>query len=129
MVVPDGSLASTVPGKLAVGALGSGAVKVLVASGLNASDGDVETAKQVVDTEPNVAYDVVDIESVVTGLIEETPGVSVNGDESVRTVVDNAGARIRPAAAYLLANADERMVVGSRRLYPTAARFRRETRR
>ena len=111
----SGGIDSTLTAHLAVEALGSDAVHGLV------MPGDVNTAGNMSDAERvardlGVEYDVIEIEPIYDAFVEAFPGETTAdrlGTEPLRTAAGNVRVRIRAVLNYFVANAEERVVLGT----------------
>ena len=111
----SGGIDSTLTAHLAVEALGSDAVHGLV------MPGDVNTAGNMSDAERvardlGVEYDVIEIEPIYDAFVEAFPGETTAdrlGTEPLRTAAGNVRVRIRAVLNYVVANAEERVVLGT----------------
>ncbi|MFB6217788.1 MAG: NAD+ synthase [Halobacteriaceae archaeon] len=103
----SGGIDSTLTGHLAVEALGGDGVHGLVLPGAVSRDENMSDAERVA-ADLGIEYDVVAIDPVVDQLLEGYPDAA--GDE---TAVGNARARVRGVLNYLVANHENRVVLGT----------------
>ncbi|MFD1632727.1 NAD+ synthase [Haloplanus ruber] len=111
----SGGIDSTLTAHLAVEALGADAVHGLVMpSEVNAADNmsDAERIARDLDIE----YDVIDIEPIFDAFVSAFPG-ETDGDrletDPLRTAAGNVRVRIRAVLDYFVANAENRVVLGT----------------
>lgn len=103
----SGGIDSTLTAHLAVDALGTEALHGLVLPATVSSEENMSDA-ELVARELGISYDVIEIESIVDSLLEALP--EAEGDH---VAVGNARARIRAVLNYLLANHENRLVLGT----------------
>lgn len=112
----SGGIDSTLTAYLAVEALGTGGVHGLVLPSTVSDDRSVDDAERIA-TELDIEYDVVSVEPIVDAVIE----VTASGDDEPvlpaitedEEAVGNATARIRAVLNYLVANHENRLVLGT----------------
>ncbi|MFP8954685.1 NAD+ synthase [Natrialbaceae archaeon A-arb3/5] len=103
----SGGIDSTLTATLAVEALGAERVHGLVLPALVSSDENMSDAERVA-RDLEISYDVVEIEPIVDSLLSAYP--EAEGD---REAVGNARARVRAVLNYLVANHENRLVLGT----------------
>ncbi|PSQ44590.1 NAD(+) synthetase [Halobacteriales archaeon SW_7_68_16] len=103
----SGGIDSSLVAHLAVEALGPGRVRGLVMPG-TVSDPDNTSDGEAIAEKLGIEYDVVPIESVVDALVTGLPEVADD-----RVAVGNARARVRGVFNYLVANHEDRLVLGT----------------
>jgi len=103
----SGGIDSTTTAHVAVEALGADAVRGLVLPGTVSTDENMSDAELVAD-ELGIAYDVVPIGGMIDAVLEGFPEVA---DDKV--AVGNARARLRAVCSYLVANHEDRLVLGT----------------
>jgi len=111
----SGGIDSTLTAHLAVEALGSEAVHGLV------MPGEVNTADNMSDAERvardlGIEYDVIGIEPIYDAFVEAFPGETTADrleTEPLRTAAGNVRVRIRAVLNYFVANAGDRIVLGT----------------
>ncbi|GAB7018658.1 NAD+ synthase [Halostagnicola bangensis] len=103
----SGGIDSTTVANLAVEALGSENVHGLVLPARVSSDENMSDAERVaVDLE--ITYDVIEVEPIIDALLSAYP--EAEGDH---VAVGNARARVRAVLNYLVANHEDRLVLGT----------------
>ncbi len=103
----SGGIDSTLTGHLTVEALGSGRVHGLVLPARVSSEANMTDAERIAQ-DLGISYDVIEVEPIVDTLVAAYPDAS--GDH---LAVGNARARIRAVMNYLVANHENRLVVGT----------------
>ncbi len=103
----SGGIDSTLTASLAVEALGAENVHGLVLPARASSDQNMSDAERVA-TELGISFDVIEIEPVIDTLLEAYP--EAEGDH---VAVGNARARVRAVLNYLVANHEDRLVLGT----------------
>jgi NAD+ synthase len=103
----SGGIDSTLTGHLTVEALGAENVHGLVMPATVSTEGNMSDAELVAQN-LEIGYDVIEIEPIVDALLAAYP--EAEGD---RVAVGNARARVRAVMNYLVANHEERLVVGT----------------
>ena len=103
----SGGIDSTLTAHLAVEALGKDRVRGLVLPGAVSSDDTMSDAERVADM-LSIEYEVIEIAPIIEALTEAYPDV---GDD--REAVGNARARVRAVLNYLVANHENRLVLGT----------------
>ena len=103
----SGGIDSTLTAYLAVEALGTEAVHGLVLPATVSSVDNMSDAERVAQ-DLGISYDVIEIEPIVDSFVAALP--EVEGDH---VAVGNARARIRAVLNYLLANHENRLVLGT----------------
>ncbi|MFC7223645.1 NAD+ synthase [Halalkalicoccus sp. GCM10025322] len=103
----SGGIDSTLTAHLAVDALGTDRLHGLVLPATVSSEENMSDA-ELVARELGISYDVIEIEPIVDSLLEALP--EAEGDH---VAVGNARARIRAVLNYLLANHENRLVLGT----------------
>ncbi|MDS0478567.1 NAD+ synthase [Natrinema sp. 1APR25-10V2] len=103
----SGGIDSTLTGNLAVEALGPEDVHGLVLPATVSSDGNMSDAERVAQ-DLEITYDVIEIEPIVDSLLTAYP--EAEGDHEA---VGNARARARAVLNYLVANHENRLVLGT----------------
>ncbi|OVE83724.1 NAD+ synthase [Natronolimnobius baerhuensis] len=103
----SGGIDSTLTAFLAVEALGAEHVHGLVLPATVSSEGNMSDAERVAQ-DLEISYDVIEIEPLVDSLLEVYPGA-----EGDREAVGNARARVRGVMNYLVANHENRLVLGT----------------
>ncbi|AGN01262.1 NAD synthetase [Salinarchaeum sp. Harcht-Bsk1] len=103
----SGGIDSATAASLAVEALGANAVRALVLPGTVSTDQNMSHAELVAE-ELGIAYDLVPIGGMVDSVLDGFPEIS---DDKV--AIGNARARMRAVCTYLIANHDERLVIGT----------------
>jgi len=103
----SGGIDSSTSSALAVEALGANAVKGLVMPADATPDGDVKDAKEHAH-DLGIDYDVINVQPVVDEFLSQYPS-----DADDREAVGNLAARSRMCYNYLVANAQDRVVVGT----------------
>jgi NAD+ synthase len=103
----SGGIDSTLTAHLTVDALGADRLHGLVLPATVSSEDNMSDAERVA-RELDVSYDVIEIEPIVDSLVGVLP--EVEGDH---VAVGNARARIRAVLNYLLANHENRLVLGT----------------
>ncbi|TYT63289.1 NAD+ synthase [Natrialba swarupiae] len=103
----SGGIDSTLTGYLTVEALGAENVHGLVLPATVSSDENMSDAERVAQ-ELEIGYDVIEIEPIVDSLLSVYP--EAEGDH---VATGNARARIRGVLNYLVANHENRLVVGT----------------
>jgi len=103
----SGGIDSATVAHLAVDALGADAVRGLVLPGTVSADENMSDAELVAD-ELGIAYDLVPIGGMIDAVLDGFPEVS---DDTV--AIGNARARMRAVCTYLVANHEERLVLGT----------------
>ncbi|WP_436347085.1 NAD+ synthase [Natronorubrum sp. FCH18a] len=103
----SGGIDSTLTAYLAVDALGAENVHGLVLPATVSSGENMSDAERVAQ-DLEISYDVVEIEPIVDSLLAAYP--EAEGD---REAVGNARARVRAVLNYLVANHEERLVLGT----------------
>ncbi|WP_114577953.1 NAD+ synthase [Saliphagus sp. LR7] len=103
----SGGIDSTLTAYLAAEALGADALHGLVMPGTVSDDDNMSDAERVaMDLE--LSYDIIEIEPIVGSLLSAYP--EAEGDQ---VAVGNARARVRAVLNYLVANHDDRLVLGT----------------
>ena len=103
----SGGIDSTLTAHLAVEALGEDALHGLVMPGTVSRDENMSDAERVAE-DLGIDYDVIEIEPIVETFVDAYP--DAEGDE---TAVGNARARTRAVLNYLVANHEDRLVLGT----------------
>ncbi|WP_049922575.1 NAD+ synthase [Halopiger djelfimassiliensis] len=103
----SGGIDSTLTAYLTVDALGTERVHGLVLPAHVSSDDNMSDAERVAQN-LEISYDVIEIEPIVDSLLQAYP--EAEGD---REAVGNARARVRAVLNYLVANHENRLVVGT----------------
>ncbi len=103
----SGGIDSTLVAHLTVEALGTEAVYGLVLPATVSSDHNMSDAERVA-ADLEISYDVIEIEPIVDSLLSAYP--EAEGDH---VAVGNARARVRAVLNYLVANHENRLVVGT----------------
>ncbi|NUC73578.1 NAD+ synthase [Haloterrigena sp. SYSU A558-1] len=103
----SGGIDSTLTAHLAVEALGAENVHGLVLPARVSSEGNMSDAERVA-RDLEISYDVIEVESIVDALLKAYP--EAEGD---REAVGNARARVRAVLNYLVANHEDRLVLGT----------------
>ncbi|QCW04586.1 NAD+ synthase [Natrinema pallidum] len=103
----SGGIDSTLVGHLAVEALGADAVHGLVLPATVSSEGNMSDAERVAQ-DLEITSDVIEIEPIVDSLLSAYP--EAEGDHEA---VGNARARVRAVFNYLVANHEQRLVLGT----------------
>ncbi|WP_049926503.1 NAD+ synthase [Halopiger goleimassiliensis] len=103
----SGGIDSTLTAHLTVEALGAENVHGLVLPATVSTEDNMSDAERVAQ-DLEISYDVLEIEPIVDSLLEAYP--EVEGD---REAVGNARARVRAVLNYLVANHENRLVVGT----------------
>lgn len=103
----SGGIDSTLTAYLAVDALGAENVHGLVLPGLVSAEANMSDAERVAQ-DLEIGYDVFEIDPIVDSLLEAYP--EAEGD---RGAVGNARARVRAVLNYLVANHEDRLVLGT----------------
>ncbi|WP_336364369.1 NAD+ synthase [Halalkalicoccus salilacus] len=103
----SGGIDSTLTAHLAVDALGTDRLHGLVLPATVSSEENMSDA-ELVARELGISYDVIEIEPIVDSLLDALP--EADGDH---VAVGNARARIRAVLNYLLANHENRLVLGT----------------
>ncbi|QRV16580.1 NAD+ synthase [Haloterrigena salifodinae] len=103
----SGGIDSTLTAHLAVEALGAENVHGLVLPARVSSEGNMSDAERVAQN-LEISYDVIEVEPIVDTLLKAYP--EAEGD---REAVGNARARVRAVLNYLVANHEDRLVLGT----------------
>ncbi|NUB90603.1 NAD+ synthase [Haloterrigena sp. SYSU A121-1] len=103
----SGGIDSTLTAHLAVEALGAENVHGLVLPARVSSEGNMSDAERVA-RDLEISYDVIEVEPIVDALLKAYP--EAEGD---REAVGNARARVRAVLNYLVANHEDRLVLGT----------------
>ncbi|WP_137287965.1 NAD+ synthase [Natronorubrum halophilum] len=103
----SGGIDSTLTAELAVEALGAENVHGLVLPATVSSGENMSDAERVAQ-DLEIGYDVIEIESVIDSLLAAYPEA-----EEDREAVGNARARVRAVLNYLVANHEQRLVLGT----------------
>ncbi|WP_336343642.1 NAD+ synthase [Halalkalicoccus ordinarius] len=103
----SGGIDSTLTAHLAVDALGTDRLHGLVLPATVSSEDNMSDAERVA-RELGISYDVIEIEPIVDAFVGALP--EVEGDH---VAVGNARARVRAVLNYLLANHENRLVLGT----------------
>ena len=103
----SGGIDSATTAHLAVEALGADSVRGLVLPGTVSADQNMSHAELVAE-ELEIAYDLVPIGRMVDTVLDGFPEIS---DDTV--AIGNARARMRAVCTYLVANHDDRLVLGT----------------
>jgi len=103
----SGGIDSTTTAHLAVEALGAEAVHGLVMPGSVSDDENMSDAEWVAE-DLGIDYEVVPIEDVIEPFLEAIPAAAED-----HVAVGNARARVRAVLSYLLANHENRLVLGT----------------
>ncbi|WP_323170917.1 NAD+ synthase [Natrialba sp. PRR66] len=103
----SGGIDSTLTGHLAVDALGADNLHALVLPATVSGDENMSDAERVA-RELDITYDVIEIEPLIDSLLTAYP--EAKGD---REAVGNARARVRAVLNYLVANHENRLVLGT----------------
>lgn len=103
----SGGIDSTLTAYLAVEALGSEGLHGLVMPGTVSSEDNMSDA-EVVATELGISHDVIEIEPIVDSFLTAYPEASPD-----QVAVGNARARTRAVLNYLVANHEDRLVLGT----------------
>ncbi|SDR26068.1 NAD+ synthase [Natronobacterium texcoconense] len=103
----SGGIDSTLTAHLAVEALGAENVHGLVLPARVSGDDNMSDAERVAQ-DLEMSYDVIEIEPIVDSLLEAYP--DAEGDH---VAVGNARARVRAVLNYLVANHEDRLVLGT----------------
>ena len=103
----SGGIDSTLTATLAVEALGTGDVHGLVLPGEVSRDDNMSDAERVAE-DLDISYDVIEIEPIVDTLVAAYP--DAEGDQ---LAVGNTRARVRAVLNYLVANHENRLVLGT----------------
>lgn len=103
----SGGIDSTLIAHLAVEALGAERVRGLVLPATVSTDENMSDAERVA-TDLEIEHDLIEIEPIVDAFVDAVPGV-----EGDRTAVGNTRARVRAVLNYLLANHENRIVLGT----------------
>ncbi|MXV60932.1 NAD+ synthase [Natronorubrum sp. JWXQ-INN-674] len=103
----SGGIDSTLTAYLAVDALGAENVHGLVLPSTVSSDENMSDAERVAQM-LEISYDVIEVEPVIDALLAAYP--EAEGD---RVAVGNARARVRGVLNYLVANHEDRLVLGT----------------
>ncbi|WP_276255437.1 NAD+ synthase [Halomontanus rarus] len=103
----SGGIDSTLTAYLAVEALGTDNVHGLVLPATVSSEGNMSDAERVAQ-DLEISYDVIEIEPIVDSILSTYP--EAEGD---REAVGNARARVRGVLNYLVANHENRLVLGT----------------
>ncbi len=111
----SGGIDSTLTAHLAVEALGTDAVYgIVMPSEVNRAE-NMSDAERVAADLLGIEYDVIGVEPVVDEIVAVTPGVDPgpHDDETLRTAVGNARARVRAVLTYFAANRRRAIVLGT----------------
>jgi NAD+ synthase len=103
----SGGIDSTLTGHLAVEALGAQNLHGLVMPGAVSRESNMSDAEGVAE-ELGISYDVVEIDPLVQGFLDAYPEA-----EADSRAVGNARARVRGVLNYLVANHEQRVVLGT----------------
>jgi len=103
----SGGIDSTTVAYLAVDALGADAVHGLVLPAQVSSEGNMSDAERVAQ-DLGISYDVLEVEPIIDALLAAYP--EAEGDH---VAVGNARARVRAVFNYLVANHENRLVLGT----------------
>ncbi|PCR91756.1 NAD+ synthase [Natrinema ejinorense] len=103
----SGGIDSTLTATLAVEAIGAENVHGLVLPATVSSEGNMSDAERVAQ-DLEIGYDVIEIEPLIDSLLAAYP--EAEGD---REAVGNARARLRAVLNYLVANHEQRLVLGT----------------
>ncbi|MCU4743872.1 NAD+ synthase [Natronoglomus mannanivorans] len=103
----SGGIDSTLTAYLAVEALGTENLHGLVLPATVSSEGNMSDAERVAQ-DLEISYDVIEIEPIIDSLLSAYP--EAEGD---REAVGNARARVRGVLNYLVANHENRLVLGT----------------
>ena len=103
----SGGIDSTLTAYLAVEALGADGVHGLVLPAEVSSEDNMSDAERVAQ-DLEITYDVIEVEPIVDALLERYP--DAEGDH---VAVGNARARVRAVLNYLVANHENRLVLGT----------------
>ncbi len=103
----SGGIDSTLTAHLAVEALGTGNVYGLVLPGEVSRDDNMSDAERVAE-DLDISYDVIEIEPIVDTLVAAYPDA-----EDDQLAVGNTRARVRSVLNYLVANHENRLVLGT----------------
>ncbi|GAB3690679.1 NAD+ synthase [Salinarchaeum chitinilyticum] len=103
----SGGIDSATTASLAVEALGAESVRGLVLPGTVSMDENMSDAELVAE-ELGIAYDVVPIGGMVDSVLDGFPEIADD-----RVAIGNARARLRAVCGYLVANHDDRLVLGT----------------
>jgi NAD+ synthase len=111
----SGGIDSTLTAHLAVEALGADRVHGLVMPGEVNDDDNMSDAERVA-RDLGIEYDVIDIEPIYEAFLEAYPGEATDRrteTDPLRTAAGNVRVRIRAVLGYFVANADNRLVLGT----------------
>jgi len=110
----SGGIDSTLTAHLAVEALGADRVRGLVMPTEVNTDRNMSDAERVGEM-LGIEYDVVDIQPVVDAFFDVFPGANVEerSDDDLRTAAGNVRVRTRAVLNYFVANAQNRLVLGT----------------
>jgi NAD+ synthase len=111
----SGGIDSTLTAHLAVEALGVDGVHGLVMPGEVNTAGNMSDAERVA-RDLGIEYDVIDIEPIYDAFVEAFPGETTADrldDDPLRTAAGNVRVRIRAVLNYFVANAENRVVLGT----------------